>query len=79
MPKKETEEFEDAIAKLEEIVRRLEAGDLSLEDSLKAFEEGMRLTKVCNDRLESAQKKIEILIKDHKGNIIKEPFDSEEE
>lgn len=64
MPK--TEKFEVSLEKLEKIVERLESGDLSLEDSLKQFEEGMRLSKVCEDRLNEAKKKIEVLMKDGK-------------
>ncbi|MBI2981008.1 MAG: exodeoxyribonuclease VII small subunit [Deltaproteobacteria bacterium] len=60
------EKFEASLEKLEKIVEHLESGDLSLEDSLKQFEEGMRLAKLCETRLGEAQKKIEILMKDGK-------------
>ena len=65
MPQK-PEKFEQTLEKLEELVQKLEEGDLSLEDSLKAFEEGMTLVKVCEKRLNDAQKKIEVLTKDGK-------------
>lgn len=61
-----TEKFETTLEKLEELVQKLEEGDLPLEDSLKAFEEGMSLVKACEKRLNEAQKKIEILMKDGK-------------
>jgi exodeoxyribonuclease VII small subunit len=61
-----TEKFETTLEKLEELVQKLEEGDLPLEDSLKAFEEGMTMVKSCEKRLNEAQKKIEILMKDGK-------------
>ncbi len=61
-----TEKFEASLEKLEVIVQKLEEGALPLEDSLKAFEEGMRLVQACETRLNEAQKKIEILMKDGK-------------
>lgn len=64
MPK--TDKFEVSLEKLEKIVEKLESGELSLEDSLKQFEEGMRLSKFCEERLNEAKKKIEILMKDGK-------------
>ena len=55
--------FEGALEKLERITRELEDGDLSLEDSLKYFDEGIKLAEYCNNKLNDAQKKIEILLK----------------
>jgi exodeoxyribonuclease VII small subunit len=55
--------FEDSLAKLEEIVDKMESGDLKLEDSLKLFEEGMKLTKDCNQRLSEIEKKVKQLLK----------------
>ena len=55
--------FEGALEKLERITRELEEGDLSLEESLKYFDEGMKLAEYCNSKLNDAQKKIEILLK----------------
>lgn len=66
MPPSKPEKFEDSLQKLEDIAQKLEDGDLPLEDSLKAFEEGMALVKACEKRLNEAQKKIEILMKDGK-------------
>ena len=55
--------FEDALAKLEQITKELEEGDLALEDSLKYFDEGVKLAEFCNSKLNDAQKKVEILLK----------------
>jgi len=65
--------FEKAMERLEEIVQGLEKGDLSLEDSLKIFEEGIRLSQVCMARLDEAEKKVEILMKE-KGKTVLKPF-----
>jgi exodeoxyribonuclease VII small subunit len=64
MPK---ERFEDALNKLEKIVAQLEGGDIPLEESLKLFEEGIRLSRFCNHKLDEAEKKVEILLKDKNG------------
>jgi len=55
--------FEDALEKLEKITNELEEGDLSLEDSLKFFDEGVKLAEYCNSKLSDAQRKVEILLK----------------
>ena len=55
--------FEDALKKLENITQELEEGDLSLEESLKHFDEGVKLADYCNNKLSDAQKKVEILLK----------------
>lgn len=72
MPK---ERFEDALNKLEKIVSRLEEGNTSLEESLKLFEEGIRLSRFCNQKLEEAEKRVEILLKGKNGMIRPQPFD----
>ena len=72
MPK---ERFEDALSKLEKIVSRLEEGDISLEESLKLFEEGIRLSRFCNQRLDEAEKRVDILLKDKEGILKPQPFD----
>jgi len=59
--------FEEALAKLEQITKALEEGDLSLEESLKYFDEGVQLAEQCNSKLNDAQKKIEILLKKKDG------------
>lgn len=66
--------FEEALKKLESIVDGLEHGKVSLEDSLKKYEEGIRLAKYCSQKLKEAEKKIEILTKDTSGNLRREPF-----
>lgn len=71
--------FEAALARLEEIVQELEKGDLPLEQSLKLFEEGIKLSRICTKRLEDAERRVEILLKDKGGNIIAQPFEEQEE
>lgn len=58
------EKFEVMLAKLEEIVRRMEAGEMTLEESLVAFEEGIKLSRNCSKTLDEAQRKVEILLQD---------------
>jgi exodeoxyribonuclease VII small subunit len=67
--------FEDALQRLEEIVDRLETGELPLEDSLKVFEEGVALARRCSKYLEEAEKRIELLTKDEAGLLKTEPFE----
>ncbi len=64
--KKQT--FESSLKELERIVSRLEDGDLPLEDSLKLFEDGVKLSRECQERLNQAERRIEILLKDESGN-----------
>lgn len=71
--------FETALARLEELVQELEQGDLPLEQSLKLFEEGIKLSRVCNTRLEEAERKVEILLKDKEGKLKAQPFEEQEE
>lgn len=59
--------FEAALAKLEEIVRKLENGNLTLEESLKSFEEGIKLARVCEKMLQEAKGKVEQLIQKESG------------
>ena len=61
--------FEDALARLEAIVYQLESGSLPLEESIKQFEEGMRLSKICGDKLADAENKIEQLVKRSDGSL----------
>ncbi len=70
--------FDAALARLEEIVKELESGDVPLEQSLKLFEEGTKLARICNKRLEEAERKVEILLKDKSGELKTEPFEEEE-
>jgi exodeoxyribonuclease VII small subunit len=68
--------FESALDKLEEIVKKLEEGDLPLDDSLKMFEEGVRLARFCGSRLDVAERRIEILMKNEAGKVEPVPFDN---
>ena len=61
--------FEEAIADLEQVVEQLESGDLSLEDSLAAFEKGVGLVRYCNQKLSEVEKKVELLVKDKQGQL----------
>ncbi len=70
-------DFEAAMRDLEEIVERLEHGDLPLEDSLKAFERGILLTRACQTALKDAEQKVEILLKKAGGTRVEE-FDTEQ-
>ena len=69
--------FEDALTRLEEIVEKLEEGDLPLEESLSAFEEGIKLSRVCAKLLNEAERKVEILTKGEDGQLITETFEEE--
>ena len=61
--------FETSLAELEQIVGRLEGGDLPLEESLELFEKGIKLSRECRERLTNAERRIEILMKDADGNL----------
>ena len=63
--------FEDALSELEEIAVKLEDGDLGLDDSIKEFEKGIKLARICHEKLEEAERKIEILQKGESGNEVK--------
>jgi len=71
--------FEDGLARLEQIVSRLEAGNLPLEESLRIFEEGVGLARICARYLEEAEKRIEVLVKDDAGALGAKPFTWEPE
>ncbi|MGH7823956.1 MAG: exodeoxyribonuclease VII small subunit [Candidatus Binatia bacterium] len=64
-----SKEFEVALDELSRLVEQLEAGDLSLEDSLSAFEKGVALVKYCNQKLSEVEKKVELLVKDKNGKL----------
>ena len=63
--------FEEALNELEEIAIRLEDGDLGLDDSIKEFEKGIKLVRICHEKLEEAERKIEILQKGDASNEVK--------
>ena len=73
---KEDKKFEEAMLELEGIVRRLEAGALSLDESLSAFEEAIGLVKLCNEKLEAAEQRVRILTEGADGSISDKPFDN---
>ena len=69
MKTEDTKHFEDALKQLEEVVAKLEKGELSLEDSLKLYEQGIALSRLCHAKLEEAEGKIELLLKDARGDV----------
>ena len=75
--KKASPDFEQSLAELQTLVERLENGELSLEDSLSAFEQGIRLTRDCQGALTQAEQKVQILL-ERDGELAQEPFDAEQ-
>ncbi|HXJ37508.1 MAG TPA: exodeoxyribonuclease VII small subunit [Candidatus Eisenbacteria bacterium] len=73
-----TPRFEDSLAELEAVVRRLEQGELPLEDSLAAFERGMGLVRELSKRLEDIEKRVEVLLEREDGTRTLRPLDDEE-
>ena len=71
--------FEEALAGLETIVSRLEAGELPLDDALKLFEEGVRLARLCGAKLDEAERRIEILMKGADGDLTPQEYDEGDE
>lgn len=70
--------FEEALKKLEKIINELESGELSLDESLKKYQEGIELARTCNQKLDSAKKKIDLLSKNKKGEFELKEIDSNE-
>ncbi|OEU53309.1 MAG: exodeoxyribonuclease VII small subunit [Desulfobacterales bacterium C00003106] len=73
MPK---QNFENAMKRLEDIVRELESGEVSLEDSLKRFEEGIKLSRLCSKKLDAIEKKISILLQDEEKEVDEDTLES---
>ncbi|MDY6951741.1 MAG: exodeoxyribonuclease VII small subunit [Thermodesulfobacteriota bacterium] len=69
--------FEDAMKRLEDIVQELEAGTLSLDEALKTFQEGIKLSKFCAKKLDEAERKVSVLLQDDAGTVRSEPFQEE--
>lgn len=69
--------FEEALKKLEAIVDDLEGGELNLDEAIKKYEEGMKLSSLCYKKLQEIQKKVEVLIKDTSGKFLTKDFDAE--
>jgi exodeoxyribonuclease VII small subunit len=72
-------DFEHSLTRLEEIVGKLESANLSLDDAMKLFEEGVQLSRDCQKHLEQAEGKVEILLKKAGGELAAVPFDPEAE
>ena len=69
--------FESAMKQLESIVHELESGDLTLDQTLKKFQEGVKLSEFCSKKLDETEKKVSILLKDEEGDVRAEPFSME--
>ena len=78
-PEKSDLNFEQAIQRLEKIVAEMEGAELPLEAVLKKYEEGTRLVRFCSQKLEEAEKKIELLTKKADGSVELKPFEADEE
>lgn len=74
----EDKTFEENITALEEVVSSLEKGNLSLEEAIATFEKGIKLSKIANEKLEAAEKKINILCASQDGDLKEEKFEEEE-
>ncbi len=72
-------EFERSLARLEEVAKRLENANLSLDEAMKLFEEGVQLSRECQKQLEQAEGRVEILLKKADGQLAAEPFEPEGE
>ena len=72
-------DFETALKRLEEIVKKLESGDLTLDASLELFEEGIQLSRLCHVKLGQAERRVEILLKNNEGEQQAVPFETENE
>ena len=72
-------DFETALKNLEEIVKKLENGELSLDSTLALFEEGIKLSRFCHTKLEEAERRVEILLKNGSSQMRTVPFESENE
>ncbi len=71
--------FEAALKRLEEVLESLEHGELTLEQSLAAFEEGVNLVRLCQQKLDEVEKRVELLLKDESGKFFTRPFAPEED
>jgi exodeoxyribonuclease VII small subunit len=73
----EYKDFENALARLESIVEKLEKGELALEEALKLFEEGVTISQFCNTKLDEAERKVEILLQNKEGQLSEESYHPE--
>lgn len=76
MSNEQPKSFEASLEALERIVQQLEQGDLPLEKSLELFEQGIGLSRQCQERLNQAERRIEILLRDNQGRTVVSPFES---
>lgn len=76
--KKKTPDFEQSLSELEALVQRMETGEMTLEESLSAFENGIQLTRECQAILEQAEQKVQILL-EQKGELTTQPFTTTQE
>ena len=72
----EFKDFEKGLSRLEHIVGELEKGDLVLEKALQLFEEGIKISKLCSSKLEEAERKVEILLRNEEGQLVQSPFEA---
>ena len=70
--------FENALKRLEEVLDSLEHGNLNLEESVQAFEEGVKLVRFCHGKLDEVERRVELLLKDEAGRFFTKPFPEEE-
>ncbi|MGD9841359.1 MAG: exodeoxyribonuclease VII small subunit [Steroidobacteraceae bacterium] len=78
-PRTDSPDFEKSLAELEQIVERMELGELSLDESLKQFERGITLTRSCQTSLQQAEQKVEILLKNSSNASDTAPFTTDED
>ena len=71
--------FEEALDELEKIIQRLEDASIPLDEALSLFEQGIKLSRLCARKLDAAEKKVEILLRDESGTMRREPFNEPEE
>ncbi len=77
MAEKEEKTFEESLNELEKVAQTLERGELPLEEAISEFEKGIRLSKECSEKLEQAEKRINILVKNEEGEMAEEKFEQE--
>ena len=77
--KKALPDFEQSLGKLEDLVASLESGDLTLEESLKTFEQGIKLTRSCQTALTEAEQKVNLLLEQDNGELNETPFPTDDE
>jgi exodeoxyribonuclease VII small subunit len=76
MSKKKSEQFEESLKRLQVIVEKLERGDLPLETAMESLTEGIQLVQLCHQKLEEAEQKVQLLVKDQQGTFTTTSFES---